>query len=238
MKKRQSIEVQAQRAAGVIVHIVEQLIIDGDIDARGKSAAELRDVFHKWYAERLPKGLEFRAIIDYTRTIWKKAKKAESCNDFHFACLYYATWAEHRLNQVIAAICSRRGYEEESAQMLIRDTGFKAKLLWVQCLLRRRPRKRLFDALVSLAEARNQILHYKWKPRDDDTGRQQKSVLRRAKPALMYLDRIMDSRLMAGSKTQIAQLRRIIAAHFLANPIFVRMHKIKSKVGNPGSAKG
>jgi hypothetical protein len=223
MTKQISDTVEAKLVADLLVGVVEQLIVDGDIDARGKSAAELREALHKWYASQGPAGVEFQSVLDHTPTIWTKAKKAEATDDLQYACLYYATWAEHRLNQIIAALCRRRGYEEEFAGILIRDTGFKAKLLWVQCLLRRKHKKRFFDALVSLAELRNQMLHYKWKPSDNGADRQQRSALRRAKPALRYLDHILNLRLMAGSKTQISRLRREIASSFKENSLLLNV---------------
>jgi len=221
VKSPKTVKVEAKLATDLVGGVLEQLILDGDIDARGKSAAELREAFHKWYASHRSTGVEFQSVIDHTPTIWNKAKKAEDADDLQYACLYYATWAEHRLNLIIATLSRRRGYEEDFAQILIRDTGFKAKLLWVQCLLRRKHRKRFFNALVSLAELRNQMLHYKWKPSDDGADRQHKSTLRRAKPALRYLDRILDSRLMVGSKTQVTRLRQEIASFFEANPLFL-----------------
>jgi hypothetical protein len=219
MKKKH--EVPPDIAAELIVGVLQQLILDGEISAKGKSTEELYQAYRAWVKECKESGFHFQGVTDHTSTIWKLAAKAEKSDKIEFACLYYATWAEHQLNQIVVVLCKRRGYEDEVSQMLIRDTGFKAKFLWIHCLLRRKPRKAILDSLNTLSEIRNQIVHYKWKPWDDSASERSRAALKKAHAGLTYLRHLVDERLLAGSKKQLKVLEGLIRARYEKDPLVI-----------------
>lgn len=195
----------ASLTADLMNAMLRTSILNGEIDPRGKTDAELVALFVNWAKNRKSQGFTF--TVDHTETFWDLAKKAERQKSLELAALYYAIWAEHQLNSIFIILFARKGYDDWFVHTIIRETGFKSKFLWLHILLRRKPNKSMFEGLVKLFELRNQIIHYKWKPTPDEKDAEDEIILKKAKPSLNFLAKILKDRLLYKSEVQLTKTR-------------------------------
>lgn len=98
--------------------------------------------------------------------------------------------------------------------MLIRDTGFKAKFLWIHLFLRKSPPKGISDSLSKLMERRNSIVHYKWKPKAEDHEIGLESSVMKAKVCLRYIESMIDVHLMSNSEEKLTEIRKLLYSKY------------------------
>src|SRR4051794_32613674 len=90
--------------------IVEGLILEGVIDPKGKTGAELRKEIIAWLEKNiaLNPNVSFWTVTDHTPTILQQARSLLKNESLELSCLFYATWFEHWLNHLIAIAGRRR----------------------------------------------------------------------------------------------------------------------------------
>ena len=77
--------------------------------------------------------------------------------------MFYATWIEHRLNDMILLACDRHNLSEANARQVIRESNLHTKTgsLWNLLYADSFP-EHLKVRVLSLAQERNAFVHYKW----------------------------------------------------------------------------
>lgn len=154
----------------IVAAILEEAIRRGEINPKGKSDEELRAEFLA-YVKRATGPAEFEIIIDHTGTLLAEARAYRRASRFELACVLYATWVEHFLNQLIQLGAIRRGLVEADAAEMIRGLSYRGKATWALPLLGfRRIAPGHVAALLKLGELRNRYIHYKWRGRPADAG--------------------------------------------------------------------
>lgn len=152
----------SKAATNIVEAVLEGAIAHGLVNTTGKSEAQLQqefiDIFSSDHHES-----HFLFAIDHTPTLRKLGRKFQNSGQVGLAAMFYATWVEHVLNDLITISVSRRGWSDERAKQIIRDSSIHAKMSWLLPLLGH-PEipKTLTTRLGKLAEMRNQFVHYKW----------------------------------------------------------------------------
>ncbi|MFH8889270.1 hypothetical protein [Streptomyces sp. NPDC017949] len=105
-------------------------------------------------------------VVDHLDALLQKAAEAMQANEHWFAILFYATWLEHWVNQVLMSLCVRSGVPEGVAVALVRSCSFNLKLKDVWKSLGAEPIEREYLRIMNdLMEFRNGFVHYKWQAR-------------------------------------------------------------------------
>lgn len=157
--------------------IIQEAIRSGELLLQEKSDEEKRQAI-KEYLKNYIRNLEelvpreeagdvaVRIVInyDYTSSLLAQARDFASKEEFDFAFMFYATWAEHWANQVISTILTRNDFDENAISDAIRETSFRGKFTWFIPLLDipEIPDVHV-NTLQRLSEIRNSYVHYKWK---------------------------------------------------------------------------
>ncbi|QJW97761.1 hypothetical protein [Frigoriglobus tundricola] len=155
--------------------VAKDAIRSGLVDPKGKTdeqlRSELRECIQNDYLERLG-GI----IIDHTDSLLRQARTFCRAGKLYYACLMYATWAEHWLNGLITTAGQRRGLPDDEITQIIRDTPLRAKLTWLLSLPSLpRIAARHRNLIVHLMDLRNGFVHYKWQGKDDTAQDQERA---------------------------------------------------------------
>jgi hypothetical protein len=147
--------------------LAENAIRSGLVDPRGKSEDQLKlellECLRDEYLGRLG-----GFVLDHTTSILERARRFREDGDYYFACLLYATWAEHWLNGLISTAGQRRKLQNDEVVQIIRDTPLRGKLTWLLGLFDLpRIADRHRNALIRLTDLRNGFVHYKWQGKND-----------------------------------------------------------------------
>lgn len=149
--------------------VLETGIRDGSIDPTGKSEEELEAEFLRYLGRFAAPNSEVAFIDDHTKTLLGEARAYRESGQSELACVLYATWAEHFLNQLVITGAKRKGLSETDGVQMVRDLSYRSKVTWVPKLLGFRAIATSHQkALLKLGELRNQYVHYKWRGYNPD----------------------------------------------------------------------
>lgn len=191
--------------------LAEDAVRSGLVDPKGKSDEQLKlellECLRDEYLGRVG-GL----VADHTTAILKRARPFCEDRDYYFACLLYATWAEHWLNGLISTGGQRRNLHPDEIVQIIRDTPLRAKLTWLLDLFGLpRIADRHRNALIRLADLRNGFVHYKWQGKDDAATNREEAEIEQAvtkfEATVKYLQAYMARKIFAGS---LGRVRKVI----------------------------
>lgn len=144
----------------LIIPQLEGLIRTGKINPKGKS---LRSLLKEAGKIKTRPNVLFMEAIDYTEDILHEARIFKKKRNYHFACIFYAAWAEHWVNGVIADECEKLNIGEKHAKEIIRDISIKNKYSWFLMILKLPAiSEKILHFLDELIQTRNAFIHYKW----------------------------------------------------------------------------
>jgi hypothetical protein len=184
--------------------IVESLIEQGDIDPRNKTTEQIFQELRTFAANNK---VEWKSIIDHTPDWLKKARAAYKEEDLSFAVVAYATWLEHQINRLVDSFGKRQAIPHKLVEGLIRHTGTVEKYIWLHIALGCKPPKEVrLNRIRRLIEARNQYVHYKWKPEPENEDESLIGVIKNAEKVVEELRAFNNYHFFHGQKKQIAAL--------------------------------
>jgi hypothetical protein len=181
-------------AEKTIPWILEQAIRDGRIDPRGKSEEQVEKEFVDFLGELLEaEEGEVLIVTDYTDSLLREARRSAKRGTFEFACLLYATWVEHWLNQMIVTAAARRGLTDQERTQALRRLAARHQ-----------------KALIEIGELRNTFVHYKWRrqPLDDRSDKNLAGAVRNIDKTITYLRRFERREVFGGHQTRRFAKRR------------------------------
>lgn len=148
--------------------------------------------------------------IDQTSTLLKEARRFAQADNNELACLFYATWFEHWLNDMINTVGKRRKLSDREITQIIRDIQFRAKSTWLFRILNLKPiNEAHLKRMQSIIDARNAFVHYKWKHVDIDADSWEKddealaSLISEAEKTVSYLRRLQNKQFFDGRKRKV-----------------------------------
>ncbi|CAG0954360.1 hypothetical protein ANRL3_00455 [Anaerolineae bacterium] len=170
----------------------------GEITLEGKNENEIKQTLQK-YLERYIQELEtvddidLQIIYDHKYYLLEQAREFTSAKKYDFACVFFATWFEHWVNDVIMTLSLRHLIEETVVNEIIRETSIKGKFTWLMAVLNA-PEIADYHAktVQVVSEARNSYVHYKYKPRSLGDLRMDEqrmsNLLKKAEEAVAYFE--------------------------------------------------
>jgi len=133
---------------------------DGHIDTSGKSAEEIGREMRKYLKKVVAdKESPIHIVIDHTSHLLKLARQYAMQEKLEDACLYYALWFEHWLNNLIVSSGRRKGLTDKELNQIIRETDIgRGKTTWLLRLLDVPAfRQDHQERIVKIAELRNAL---------------------------------------------------------------------------------
>jgi len=161
MKKAKQDKLQKKIVHSVIEALYrdEVLSID-DISDKKKLNAKLKEIIHT---------VDFGIVVTHTEDLIKTAKAYTKAKDYNKAKLFYATFFEHALNEIINIVCSRKGIDKKTINQIIRSSSMTIKLTWLPLLLDIPiVIKKHKNIILKLSDDRNAFIHYKFNIEPDD----------------------------------------------------------------------
>lgn len=196
--------------------IAQELIAIGEIDPRGKSDEELHvEIINYLDTVVRKRNIIFGHILDHTLSIISEARKFARDEQYEMACLFYATWLEHWLNDMIATFCRRKKLPEDDITQIIRETQFRGKSTWLFRVLGLKPiNETHLKRMQQVIESRNSFVHYKWKATDIDDESWIKDreklieLLNNVEKTISYLRKFKNQQVYFGRKRKVLPNRK------------------------------
>lgn len=193
----------------VLAVIYESLLANGHIDPDGKTdeqvMSEVRETARKWLSQR-----PVMWSIDFRQDLLNRARSYKRKRRNHEAILYYATWFEHWINNIL--LRGLQTLDEREARQMIRDVNLRAKFTWLLALVHeRRIPQRHINTIVHVSDLRNEFVHYKFRKLDidnDDDFRKLKSAHHSAEKSVRYLQRFEEQHFLKGSARGLSRRLR------------------------------
>ena len=188
----------------ILDSILRTLYIDGnikleDFDNKGKLADKLLRIFKKY---------EWAIIIDHSDNLIMTAKQFGNEKDFDKAKLFYATFFEHELNNIIVTLCRKKSIDKKTINEIIKSINLIGKLTWLPLIFDiptvSEQHKKI---ILKIADDRNAYVHYKHNPQPDeiDTNREQKNILelKQIQKTVTYFKKYVSRVLYGNRKTHL-----------------------------------
>jgi len=161
--------------------LIETAVVDGNLDPRGKTKKQFHDEVLKYLRDIVQNKAPIAWNIDFRSGLLRQARRLRKNKKREEAVLYYATWIEHMLNSMVAAIFRRRKLPDDWIRDFIKESGLKAKYAFVIIILSdKRPSKQQAVSIREVADRRNQFVHYKWLYYQEEKGDELKKSYERA----------------------------------------------------------
>jgi hypothetical protein len=184
----------------VLKCVLDSTIEQGYIDPRNKTADQLLKEF-----EELNQRTEWVLITDHTADWLKRARNSHKSGEDSFSVVAYAIWLEHQINKMVASAGKRYGLTNKLIESLIRHTGTAEKFAWLHLLVSAKPPSdALLNRIRRLVEARNQFVHYKWKPAPEKENELLQKVITDAEKIVKEIRSFSNQQFFHGQKKRVA----------------------------------
>lgn len=149
-------------AESIVRSIAESAIINGDLKVEDFSNLK---VVKKKLLKILPKRDEdFYITIIHQPTLLEEGIKFARKKKYELAYIFYATYFEHWINEIIDIWAKRNGIGYEVSSNLIRKLNLEDKYTWLLSILKLPRFKEIhIKNIKKISELRNNYIHYKYK---------------------------------------------------------------------------
>ncbi len=166
--------------------VLKSFIDGGVINPSGKNSAQLVDEIIKILGS--PAYTDWELVSDHTEDILKHARTFRRLKEHEFACLFYALWFEHKLNDFMFSLAYKKGLPLKDIESLLRESSYRAKSSWLLRIFGVRPLNLSHANLImKLMEIRNSFVHYKWKPKNEQAIKEIEVIVNEVEKTIKYL---------------------------------------------------
>ncbi len=205
----------AQMVAIATTRHAESLLRNRDVHPKTTSAALWRA-----YGSSLRKNTELAIVIDHTVSLITEARRHGRERRFAMANLFYATYIEHCLNDMLSTVAKWRKMKSADIRNMLRVTNIEAKATWLLAVFGAKPiPESQLQTIRLILEARNAFVHYKWTPETQPRSGEVMETrnLKRAERAIRYLNRRATRLVFGSSKRRLVPNVKAFARLALAH---------------------
>lgn len=142
--------------------LAEGALIGGQLDI--KDFSDSKGMIKK-LRKTLPKrdkDLFFKII--HTPSLLEEGEKFARTEDYDFSYIFYATYFEHFVNEIIDIWATRNSIPYEISSSLIRRVSLEDKYTWLLVVLKLPPfNHKYWKIIKNITDKRNNFIHYKYK---------------------------------------------------------------------------
>ena len=156
---------------------------------------------------------EYKIVVSHTEDLLKTAREFRDKDDSNKAKLFYATYFEHELNDLIIELTQKKNIDKKTTTDIIKSVTIIGKLTWLLSILGATKFSEIHkNIILKIADERNAFVHYKYNPENDDfkTTSQEKDNnlkkiegFKKIENAITYLKKYKSRILFNGNKTHI-----------------------------------
>ena len=185
-------------------NVIQSLLKDGNI-----KLSDLDNINEFWKKfKKIYQKTEFKYVIDHSERLVNSARLFIESNNFNEAKIFYATYFEHKLNEIINEICIRKSIEKKQINEIIRKINLNGKLTWLPLLLGiPKISTKHINVIQKLAEDRNAFIHYKYNSISDvsieNKKEKQEKDIREIEKTITYFKKYTSRILFNNEKTKI-----------------------------------
>lgn len=156
-------------------------------------------------------------VIDHTESLLSVAKNYKRNGEFDYARIFYATFFEHQINDLIHLYCLKKNIINKTQTTIIQSVNIWGKFTWLLTLMEYPNfNKGHLNTIKLLADSRNSFVHYKWKDDPDfhetiDSEKEKRMLdieFERIEKAIKYFKNYCNQIKFKGNKNRIADLTK------------------------------
>jgi len=188
----------------LIERVIQSLFKDGTL-----TLSDLEDKKKFWKKfQDINKKAEYKIVIDHTDSLISSARQFNEADDINKAKVFYATYFEHKLNEIINELCRRKSINKKEINNIIRSINLIGKLTWLPLILEI-PKISIKhkNVILKLAEDRNAFIHYKHNPEPDEQNanykEKQQDDIKQIEKTITYFKKYTSRILYNNQKTKI-----------------------------------
>lgn len=186
----------------IIETLIEGLVLSGDIDIHRLSYSEAISKL-----KSIADNNEISIIVDYTKSLIKEARFYFKKDQHEMACLFYSTWLEHWINNIIALILKKKKWNDKEIVEVIRNVSFQGKYTWFLKII---DLKKIdgthLKKIIKVSELRNNFVHYKWKEYNQQSEKELSDVLNDFEKTIKYLNQYQNELFFKNKKRTIKKI--------------------------------
>lgn len=192
----------------IVFGYIKGLIRMGRLEMAGKTLDEIeKESLFIMIANREKVGRTHQ--ITHADDLLTEARGYAATGRPEFALIFYTTWFEHWLNGMYQWACARAGLDHAATERLIRTTNLDSKTdqMWMSTFHNEFPADAR-EALLRVAKARNEFVHYKWPVQywDDPVGTAMPSeLIESAETTVAALIKVEDEMMFDGRYNLLAR---------------------------------
>jgi hypothetical protein len=101
--------------------------------------------------------------IDHTNELTSQARKYKKIGNINYSKIFYATFFEHQINELIHLYCLRNEIENKTRTSIIQSINIWGKFTWLLEIMKYpKFNTNHLKTIKSIADSRNAFVHYKW----------------------------------------------------------------------------
>lgn len=161
----------------LVESVAESALINGKINIGDFSDKKL---LLKKLIRIIPKEDEkFFSVVVYLPFLLEKAEKSVRNKEYELAYVFYATYFEHFINEIISIWSQRNFVKYQTASNLVKKVSLEDKYDWVLDLLKLPSFKKIYwKTIKNVSDKRNSFMHYKYKPEPADAALDKKELIK------------------------------------------------------------
>jgi hypothetical protein len=101
--------------------------------------------------------------VDHTNELTSQARKYKKIGNINYSKIFYATFFEHQINELIQLYCLRNEIENKTRTSIIQSINIWGKFTWLLEIMKYpKFNTNHLKTIKSIADSRNAFVHYKW----------------------------------------------------------------------------
>lgn len=112
---------------------------------------------------------DYKITIDHKEDLIETARYFFNKKDFNKSKLFYATYFEHEINDLIIELCEKKKIEKKTINDIIKSVNIIGKFTWLLLILDASKVSEIHkNVILKTADERNSFVHYKYNPEQEN----------------------------------------------------------------------
>jgi hypothetical protein len=160
--------------------------------------------------------LNDKTVIDHKEDLIETARHFFKKKDFSKSKLFYATYFEHEINNLIIELCEKKKIEKKTINDIIKSVNIIGKFTWLLLILGATKVSEIHkNIILKTADERNAFVHYKYNSEQEDIIDEEKLKIKETKiiaefkkieNTITYIKKYKSRNLFNGNKLSIERI--------------------------------
>lgn len=155
---------------------------------------------------------DYKIVIDHKEDLIETARGFFNKKDYSKSKLFYATYFEHEINDLIIELCEKKKIEKKVINDIIKSVNIIGKFTWLLLILGASKVSEIHkNIILKTADERNAFVHYKYNPEQDDIKDNETTILeefKKIEKTITYLKKYKSKNIFNGNKLRLEKTIR------------------------------